>query len=1169
MSRSSPQSLAVLLRTLDRLDPGARGEVRLGGIPDGFDVLAVARLAERFQAARSADATVDAVFLTRDANRLRALAEGLAFFAPDIEIITLPGWDCLPYDRVSPSSGVLADRLDALASLVTPRNGRIRIFAATIGAAMQRLPAPDFISEAVLDLRPGRAFSMEAISGWLERNGFVRTGTVREEGEYAVRGGIIDLFAAGQDDPIRLDFFGDTLETVRSFDTVTQRTLSQQHGLQLKPMSELVLNEESIARFRNGYRGEFGGMTKGDALYESIAAGRRYNGAEHWLPLFHARLVTVFDYAEGAPVILDPLAGEAFHERRVQVDDYYDARREALDAAKTDQASHYKPLPPERLYLDEAEWNNALGATLRVSLSPGDVPEGADAIAALDLEARPGRNFAPERQDTRTNVYDALVAHLKALVAKGMRTGVACFSEGSAARMVDMLADHGLADIQTVDGAGALIDAAPGAKPVVFTLPLEQGFEAGDLAILSEQDVLGQRFVRPKRRAKRPGDAILAASSLSEGDYIVHADHGIGRFAGLTTVTAAGAPHECAELHYAGGDKLFLPVENIDLLSRYGAEDTTVALDKLGGVAWQARKARLKERIREMAGRLIDIAAKRALRKGEALEPPAGLYQEFCARFPYPETDDQLSAIEAVGEDLGSGQPMDRLVCGDVGFGKTEVALRAAFIAAASGKQVAVVVPTTLLARQHHATFAERFRGFALTVAQASRMVGGKQLNETKRALADGTVDIVVGTHALLSKSIQFKNLGLVIIDEEQHFGVAHKERLKEMRSSVHVLTLSATPIPRTLQLAMTGLRDLSMIATPPIDRLAVRSYVSPFDPLILREALLRERYRGGQSFFVCPRISDLEEARSFLAENVPEVSVSVAHGQMPPSDLEDIMGAFYDGKFDVLLSTAIVESGLDIPTANTLIVYRADVFGLSQLYQLRGRVGRSKTRAYAYFTYPANRKLTDSAEKRLKILQSLEGLGAGFMLASHDLDLRGAGNLLGEEQSGHIKEVGYELYQSMLEEAVQSLKQGGAMLDDDWSPQLTLGVPVMIPTAYVPDTETRLSLYRRFTQAHDGDEFNQLAAEMADRFGPPPPELQDLVSDSGNQASVQACRHCARGCGSKGRCHGLAQQPLRESRRAGAFHRRRGTPREDQGRSFDRAVAHSARGGRSPERHC
>ncbi|RUX09276.1 transcription-repair coupling factor, partial [Mesorhizobium sp. M2A.F.Ca.ET.037.01.1.1] len=555
-----------------------------------------------------------------------------------------------------------------------------------------------------------------------------------------------------------------------------------------------------------------------------------------------------------------------------------------------------------------------------------------------------------------------------------------------------------------------------------------------------------------------------------------------------------GAPHDCLKTHYAAEDRLFLPVENIELLSRYGSDSAEATLDKLGGGAWQARKARLKRRLLDMAGQLIRIAAERQMRSAPTMIPAEGLYGEFAARFPYEETDDQQTAIDSVMDDLGAGKPMDRLVCGDVGFGKTEVALRAAFIAAMEGFQVAVVVPTTLLSRQHFKTFSQRFSGLPIRIAQASRLVGSKELTETKKGIAEGTIDIVVGTHALLGSSISFKNLGLLIIDEEQHFGVKHKERLKELKNDVHVLTLSATPIPRTLQLALTGVRELSLIATPPVDRMAVRTFISPFDPLVIRETLLRERYRGGHSFYVVPRISDLAEIHDFLKESVPELKVAVAHGQMPPGELDDIMNAFYDGQYDVLLSTTIVESGLDIPTANTLIIHRADMFGLAQLYQLRGRVGRSKVRAYALFTLPANRKLTDTAERRLKVLQSLDTLGAGFQLASHDLDIRGAGNLLGEEQSGHIKEVGFELYQQMLEEAVAEVKDTGEAQDGGWSPLIAVGTAVMIPESYVPDLQLRMALYRRLGDLETTEEIDGFGAELIDRFGPLPEEVTHLL---------------------------------------------------------------------------
>ena len=755
-----------------------------------------------------------------------------------------------------------------------------------------------------------------------------------------------------------------------------------------------------------------------------MSEGRRYPGLEHWLPLFHERLETLFDYVEGTPVILDHLAIEAAHERVAQIVDYQRARVAALDD-KTAGGAPYRPLPPDALYLSESEFTDRIARHGMLKITPF-AEHGSEASGVFDGHAKRGRSFAPERADPSANVFDAVISHATKLRAQGRAALIAAWTEGSRERLETILTDHGLRSLRrvaTVDEAMALGRTEIG----IGVWGLEEGFETAALAVIGEQDILGDRLVRTKRRAKKGKDIISEAAALSAGDIVVHVDHGIGRFVGLATIEAAGAPHDCLELHYAGGDKLFLPVENIELLTRYGAEDAEAQLDKLGGVAWQSRKARLKQRIREMAGKLIEIAAARALKDAPAITPPEGLVAEFEARFPYQETDDQLAAIEAVVEDLAAGKPMDRLICGDVGFGKTEVALRAAFAVAMAGLQVAIVVPTTLLARQHFTTFKERFSGLPVRIAQASRFVGSTEKKVVKAGVADGTIDIVIGTHALLAKSMKFKRLGLVVIDEEQHFGVAHKERLKELRAEVHVLTLSATPIPRTLQLALTGVRELSMMATPPIDRLAVRSFVSPFDPLTIREALLRERYRGGQSFYVCPRIEDIGEIRDFLDQQLPELKVGVAHGQMPAGQLEDVMSAFYDGKYDLLLSTAIVESGLDIPRANTLVVHRADKFGLAQLYQLRGRVGRSKTRAYALFTVPARRKLTVSAEKRLKVLQSLDTLGAGFQLASHDLDIRGAGNLLGEEQSGHIKEVGYELYQHMLEEAVAGLKAGAA----------------------------------------------------------------------------------------------------------------------------------------------
>ena len=1071
----------------DRVAPGRA--LTLANVADGAEGLIIADLAHAVAAKRAAPAT-SLLVICRDGPRMAQLARALRFFAPDIALLEFPAWDCQPYDRVSPHAGIVAQRMTTLSRLARLKgHAGASVVLTTVNAALQRLPAKELIAAQALSARPGNVLRMDEIVRWLDLNGFVRASTVREPGDYAVRGGIIDLYPPGLDQPVRLDFFGDTLESIRSFDPETQRTTDQLRGLDLVPVAEFQLTSETIRRFRLGYVEALGAATPDDQLYHAVSEGRRYPGMEHWLPLFHARLDTLFDYLPGTPIVLEPLAGEAAHERLIQIADYYGARKEA--SSPVSGAAPYKPLPPHRLYLAEPDWRSRLDAAALVRLTPFAAPELGPHL--IDTGTRPGRNFAPERAQQDRNVFEAVRAHVEARQVAGARVVIALWSEGARERMGHVLADHGLHNLLPIANWPEAL-ARPRSDVALAVLGLEAGFETADLTVIAEQDILGDRLVRPRRASKRAENFIAEVTSLTAGDLVVHVDHGIGRFTGLATIEAAGAPHDCLEIHYAAGDKLFLPVENIELLSRYGSEETAVELDRLGGTAWQSRKARMKQRIREMADALIKVAAERQLREAPKFTTAVGPYDEFCAGFPYEETDDQRAAIDAVLDDLVSGRPMDRLICGDVGFGKTEVALRAAFVAAMSGKQVAVVVPTTLLARQHVKTFSDRFRGFPVNVAQASRLVSNKALALVKQKLADGTIDIVVGTHALLGKTIKFKDLGLLIVDEEQHFGVAHKERLKTLRAEVHVLTLTATPIPRTLQLALTGVRELSIIASPPVDRLTVRTFVSPFDPLTVREALLREHYRGGQSFYVCPRIEDLPGAKEFLDKNVPEVRVGVAHGQMPASVLEDVMSAFYDGKYDVLLSTTIIESGLDIPTANTLIVHRSDMFGLAQLYQLRGRVGRSKTRAYSLFTLPP-RRITYQAERRLKVLQSLDTLGAGFQLASHDLDIRGAGNLLGEEQSGHIKEVGFELYQQMLQEAVASLKAGIAEpVADRWSPQITIGTPVLIPEGYVADLPVRLALYRRLAELEDEREIDGFGAELVDRFGPLPVEAKHLL---------------------------------------------------------------------------
>jgi len=1057
--------------------PPAR--ITLGGAPEGYDARLLARELKR---------GAPVIHVARDDKRLEAMRAALAVVAPEVVVLDLPAWDCLPYDRVSPNPEICARRMATLAALAQGVPGPF-VLLTTVNAASQRLPARAVLAQASFSATVGQRVDEAMLRGFLARMGFALVTTVTEPGDYALRGGIIDIYPPGPGGPVRLDFFGDVLDGARRFDPETQRTTEKLTAIDLAPVSEVILDDAAITRFRQNYRIEFGAAGVDDPLYEAVSAGRKQQGMEHWLPFFHSALETLFDYLPESTVMLDDAVTPVRLSRWEGIVDQYDARREAL-AAKGRIDTVYKPCAPGLLYLDDPAWEAAIATHRMIQLSPLAQAPGP---GVLDAGGRTGRSFLAERKLESVNLFDALADHLKVL-RKAHQVVIASWSDGARERLRGLIEDQGVAGAQPIADLREVPAGQGGLYLVVWAL--EQGFTAPGLAVVSEQDVLGDRLITKPRKRRKAENFLAEVDSLSPGDLVVHVEHGVGRFRGLETIQALGAPHACLALEYAENTRLYLPVENIELLSRFGHEDGL--LDRLGGGAWQARKAKLKDRIREIAERLIRIAAERHLRHAPILEAPHAMWEAFSARFPYVETDDQLAAIADVVADLEAGSPMDRLVVGDVGFGKTEVAMRAAFIAALAGMQVAVVCPTTLLARQHSRSFAERFRGFPINVHALSRFVPVREANATRAGLADGAVDICVGTHALLAKSIRFKNLGLLVIDEEQHFGVTHKERLKEMRAEVHVLTLTATPIPRTLQMALTGVRDLSIIATPPVDRLAIRTYVSELDSVTIREALLRERFRGGQSFYVVPRISDIHEVEDFLRSHVPEVSFVVAHGQLAAGDLDQRMNLFYDGKYDVLLATSIVESGLDIPTANTMIVHRADMFGLGQLYQIRGRVGRAKTRAYCYLTTKPRSPLTPQATRRLHLLGSLDSLGAGFNLASHDLDLRGAGNLLGDEQSGHIKEVGVELYQSMLEETIARLKsgelQGLTPLDDTWAPQINLGVPVLIPEDYVPDLDIRLGLYRRLSGLSTKVELEGFAAELIDRFGPVPREVNTLL---------------------------------------------------------------------------
>ena len=1065
---------------------GPDAQLTASGLPEGADALAFTKAVRRDKK--------PALFIARDDARAAAFQSACRFFGPDIPVLMLPAWDCLPYDRVSPSRTLAARRAGALYFLTTIDHSKPYIIVTTISAALQNVPPRSIISDAGLSAKVGEDIEREKIIRYLTDNGYSRASTVVEAGDFAVRGGIIDIFPPTEKNPIRIDFFGDEIETIREFDADSQRTTAARSQLILAPVSEVFMTEDSISNFRRNYIASFGGGVSRDPIYAAVVDGIRPQGIEHYMSLFYEHVETIFDYLGPETLIaLDGLLHEAKLERIDLIEDFYTSRREHAEARDTGSgdpsksAGLYRPLPIDCLYLEKSKWDEQLSTQRVRKHTPFESPDDG----ALNFGGRPARNFSAERRTEGVNVFEVVAEHVTSLRDSGQRIWLGCWTDGSRERLVSVFEDQDLI-VPKVNSQAAL-DSKPGDVRAII-LPIENGFTLGKLSVLSEQDILGDRLINRGRKRKAK-NFIAEAASLTPGDLIVHIDHGLGRYLGLKTLTVSGAPHDCLELEYAGAAKLYLPVENIELLSRYGSAGDGAVLDRLGSAAWQARKSKAKGRLREMAAGLIKIAAKRAMRRTDPITPDESTYNEFAARFPYAETDDQLNAIDDVYKDLASGRPMDRLICGDVGFGKTEVAMRAAFAVAMAGQQVAIVAPTTILCRQHFKTFSARFRGWPVNVRQLSRLVGAKEARQTKEDMTSGRVDIVIGTHALLAKSVKFSDLGLVIVDEEQRFGVQHKERLKSLRADVHVLTLTATPIPRTLQMALSGIRELSLIATPPVDRLAIRTYVTPWDEVSLRKALLREKYRGGQSYFICPRIADIPRVEEFMRNAVPEVKYIIAHGQMAAGALEDIMTAFYDGEYDVLISTSIIESGIDIPSANTMIIYRADRFGLAQLYQMRGRVGRSKVRAYAYLTMPEAQIATEGALKRLKILQSLDNLGAGFTLASHDLDMRGGGNPLGEEQSGHIKDLGVELYQHMLEEAVAELRDDeDSVRDESWTPQVNVGVAILIPETYIPDLNLRLATYRRISEITDDTEGNALAAELIDRFGPIPEEVDHLL---------------------------------------------------------------------------
>ncbi len=1016
------------------------------------------------------------------------ISASIKFFMPTAKIIYLPSWDALPYDRISPTPEIGLKRIRALTKLLTIKNVKT-VLITTAPNLVQKLLPKELLLNSFMIIQLGSIVIRDDLLKFLDTIGYVRSVTANNPGEYAVRGGIIDIVSSSKNKGYRISFFGDEIDSIKSFDTETQLSLERTEQCLIYPVTEAILNDDTATKFKTNYRKLFGIVN--DPLLEAIKTKSKYTGMEHWLPLFYNQLNSLFNYIPANSVIL-------YHDKlKDSIEEHYKLIEESYNTrTKLSNDINYRPLPPHLLYLSPQTVENHL---TRYSTKTLTIFQNQDTIQLFT----PAKDLFIESRAQSQPISDVLKSYIESLKTpilskneKQKRIVIACFTTGSKERIKNMLSDHNFHVVDT--NSWEEINNLSGKTLGLAILPIEQGFIFENYVLLSEQNLLGERLSRFTKRKKNSAKFLQEINNLSEGEFVVHVDHGIGRFEKLETLTVEGTVHDFLKIIYRDDDKLYVPVENLDLITKYGGDDLLVALDKLGGSAWQLRKAKLKNRLKLAAEELLKIAAKRELAQGVVLEPLNEMYEKFCHKFPYLETEDQLNTIQDVEQDLQSGKPMDRLVCGDVGFGKTEVALRAASIAILSPNpvQVAVIVPTTLLSRQHYQTFSNRFSDLPVKVAQLSRFVAKKESEQTKVDLAEGKIDIVIGTHALLSNDIKFKNLGLIIIDEEQHFGVAQKEKLKKLKSCTHILTLSATPIPRTLQMSLTGIKDLSLITTPPVDRQPIKTYVMPYDAFIIREVILREHARGGRTFYVTPRITYLDELELKLKEIVPEIKVVRAHGQMPASKLDQIMNDFYDGKFDVLLSTTIIESGLDIPFANTIIIDKADMFGLAQLYQIRGRVGRSNTRAYAYLISSKGYNLNPIAKKRLEVIQSLETLGAGFTVASHDMDIRGYGNLVGDEQSGHIREVGTELYQDMLAETIGKLKISDLNGEPyTWSPNINIGVSIKIPESYISDDSLRLSIYRKIARISDLKELESFAAELIDRFGNLPQEAEQLFA--------------------------------------------------------------------------
>ena len=1009
----------------------------------------------------------------------------------EINIYKIPAWDCLPYDVSSPNFNLIGERVKSFTNLcLFKKNKNKNVFLTTVNALFIKTAPKNFYLKHFMNLNSSSDYKFQFIVEFLNNSGYVRVQTVREFGEFSLRGSILDVFPVGEKSAIRIDFIGQKIETIKSMDPLTQRSRDNINDFNIYPSNEFILNDKASENFRKRFRLNNGQDSVNSYFYENISSGIKFNGIEHFLPLFHEKkLDTIFDYLpfeKGFTCLLTKNFENLIHEREVEINNFSNERKE--------ENANYKAFKKEELYITKNYILDKVRKLNTIQLNEFDKFNNNNENE-LNLSSKPlliPNYVNSEKVNKINNFINFCINEIKHNNKK-----IIIITEDKT--KLNNLVNFFEEDLNKNEVIFELIEIENLVNNKIISdfnfaySPYLESFELNNYFVIFSRDIFG--FPENKRKSwrRKTENFLKDINSINVGDFVAHIDHGIGMYDGLEKISTNGIDHDCLKLLYQDGDKLFLPVENMNLLSRVGDTGFVRNLDKLGMLNWQNRKANVKKRIKDMAEKLIRVAAQRKVINTEKLFITDD-YNSFSNNFPFQLTDDQDLAIKDVISDLETGKLMDRLICGDVGFGKTEVALRASFIVANAGYQVALVAPTTILVKQHYKSFYERFKNCSLKVSSLSRMTMTKNRTIIKNELKSGDINIVVGTHALLSNDIDFNNLGLLIVDEEQHFGVSQKEKIKELQGNIHVLTLTATPIPRTLQLSLSGLKQLSLISTPPVDRLSIRTFVIEWDKVVLLDALNREKNRGGQSFIVCPRVKDIDGLFERINKMVPNLSIKVAHGQMKIDELDKSINSFAEGKSDILISTNIIESGIDIPNANTMIIYKSDMFGLSQLYQLRGRIGRSKKRAYAYFTIVPGKVLNKNSQKRLDVIKTLDNLGAGFSLASYDMDIRGAGNLLGDEQSGQIKEVGVELYQDMLKDAVYSYKNKETPLEEVWSPSISLGLPVLIPDSYIYDLSTRMTLYRKAGDLRNSDEINDFNEELFDRFGPPPLEVNNLL---------------------------------------------------------------------------